>query len=289
MPTTISQGFAKLQDNLQITDLQEETVNTRQKNIREAIAEELTVLTSFVTGSYRRNTLIAPLAKADIDIFVVLDAGYYSVDGYASLLDRLKRVLLRTYTKTPDISRNGQAVTIRFTDFKVDVVPAFYRQGGGYLIPDSVMKRWIATDPTEHVKVWNTANASHQNQLVPVIRMIKQWNRSHSALLRSFHLETLILQVLNNVTITNLPSAARYVFDKAREASRYVVADPAGYGGDISAYLDTNDKVSEVVRRFETAYGQAVEAETYANTGLVSHAYAKWQTIFGHDYFPSHG
>jgi tRNA nucleotidyltransferase (CCA-adding enzyme) len=288
MSTTIAQGFAKLQENLQITDLQETTVDTRQKNIREAVAKELTVLKSFVTGSYRRGTLIAPLSKADIDIFVILDPSYHSADGYANLIDRVKRVVKVTYPTTPEVSRNGQAVTISFADFKVDVVPAFYRKDGGYLIPDSVMKRWIATDPTQHVTIWNSANITHLQQLVPVIRMIKQWNRAHSALLRSFHLETLILQILNNVKISDLPSAARFVFDKAREASKFVVNDPAGYGGNIAAYLDTKEKIAEVVKRFETAYTQAVEAERLAATNRIEQAFGKWRTIFG-DSFPAFG
>src|SRR6266436_3626524 len=76
--------------------------------------------------------------------------------------------------------------------------------------PDSVVRRWIATDPTQHVTIWNNANVAHEFKLVPVIRMIRQWNRSHSALLRSFHLETLTLQILNNVKISDLPSAARF-------------------------------------------------------------------------------
>ena len=89
--------------------------------------------------------MIAPLKEADVDIFVVLDPQYYSSDqnGPANLLDRVKRVLKKSYAETTDISRNGQAVTIKFSDFCVDVVPAFYRTGGGYLIPDSVLKRWI--------------------------------------------------------------------------------------------------------------------------------------------------
>ena len=118
--------------------------------------------------------------------------------------------------------------------------------------------------------------------------MIKQWNRAHSALLRSFHLETLILQILNNVKISDLPSAARYVFDKAREASKFVVADPAGYGGNIAAYLDTKEKVAEVVKRFETAYTQAAEAERLATGNRVADAFAKWRTIFGES-FPAYG
>ena len=117
MATTITAGFAQLKVNLEITDLQTSTTSTRQENGRAAVEEHLNVLDSFIAGSYNRNTLIAPLKFADIDIFVVLDPEYYTPDGHAALLDRVKTVLKKTY-KTPDISRNGQAVTIRFADLQ---------------------------------------------------------------------------------------------------------------------------------------------------------------------------
>jgi hypothetical protein len=288
MPTTIDQGFAKLRQNLEITDLQERTVSTRQQNVREAVVRDLTVLDSFLTGSYRRNTMIAPLSEADIDIFVVLSSEYYQPDGQAALLDRVKRVLQKTYPKTPDISRNGQAVTITFTDFKVDVVPAFNRQGGGYLIPDSVLRQWIATDPKKHVEIWSGANRVHDGNLVPLIKMLKGWNKQHSALLRSFHLEVLILQILNNVTISNFPSGVRYVFDKAQVQVFAGAYDPAGYGANVGAYLNTQEKLKAVLSRLQTAYQRAVDAERLTSVGRVQQAYEKWRLVFG-DYFPTYG
>ena len=42
--------------------------------MRDALARGFTVLESFLTGSYARSTMIAPLKDADIDIFIVLDA-----------------------------------------------------------------------------------------------------------------------------------------------------------------------------------------------------------------------
>ena len=75
------------------------------------------------------------------------------------------------------ISRDGQAVTITFTDFCVDVVPAFNRQGGGYLIPDSIQRRWIETDPKRHVEIWAEANKKHGYKLVPIIKMVKARNK----------------------------------------------------------------------------------------------------------------
>jgi tRNA nucleotidyltransferase (CCA-adding enzyme) len=69
--------------------------------------------------------MIAPLSQADIDIFIVLHPGYYRADGQTALLNSVRDALRVTYPKTPRISRNGQAVSINFTDFAVDVVPAF--------------------------------------------------------------------------------------------------------------------------------------------------------------------
>lgn len=128
MARTITQGFEQLRQNLEITGLQAETVSTRQQNVRAALDDGLTVLETFLTGSYRRNTMVAPLKEADVDIVAVMDSSYFEQwNGQASLLDKVRRVLLKRYPTTPKISRDGQAVTIEFTDFCVDVVPAFNR------------------------------------------------------------------------------------------------------------------------------------------------------------------
>ncbi len=288
MAITIIQSFLQLKANLEITGLQQQTVSTRQQNVRDAVTTDLTVLDTFLTGSYRRSTMIAPLKDADVDVFVVLDASYFKQDGQAWLLDKVKTTLKKTYPTTPKISRNGQAVTITFTDFTVDVVPAFNRQGGGYLIGDSVNARWIATDPKKHVDIWSAANATHQGNLVPLIKMLKGWNRQNGALLRSFYLEAVILGILNNVTINDFSSGARFVFDKAQQTVRSATYDPSGYGGNLADYLNTQQKINDVVSRLESAYNRAVEAENLDKQGKTSQAVDKWRLIFG-EYFPAYG
>ena len=49
----------------------------------------------------------------------------------------------------------------------------------------------------------------------------------------------------------------------------------------VAAYRDTQEKVAEVVKRFETAYTQAIEAERLAATNQLPAGFAKWRTIFG--------
>lgn len=289
MVTTIVSAFQKLKENLEITGLQKSTVSTRQENVREAVKNEMTVLDSFLTGSYSRHTMIAPLKEADIDIFIVLHPSYYyETAGPASLLDKVKRVLRKTYPRTPDISRNGQAVTIQFTDFIVDVVPGFNREGGGYLIPNSITKSWISTDPKKHVEIMTNANSVHNGDLVPLIKMIKGWNKNIHHYFQSFHLEVLALQIFDRVKISDFPSGTRYFFNKGRNLIGKRNPDPAGYGGDVGRYINTQEKIKKAVGKFQLAYERAIKAEDYDRRGYVEYAIDMWKKIFG-DYFPTYG
>lgn len=285
MATTVTSGFQKLRENLEISGLQASTVSVRQTNVRDAVKKELNVSADFLTGSYIRNTMIAPLVDVDVDVFVVLDSQYFSQDGQATLLDRMKRVLKRTYPSTPDISRDGQAVTITFTDFKVDVVPAFDRQGGGYLIPNTIGNEWISTNPKTHVALWTQRNKLHNGDLIPLIKMLKGWNRGHGSYLRSFYLETLTLQIFNGITISSLPSAVRYFFDKARTSVGYALTDPAGYS--VIRGLSQSDQ-DQVKSRIESAYTRALNAEDAERRGRTEDAFHYWRLIFD-DYFPAYG
>lgn len=293
MATSIPEAFQKLKSNLEITDLQAETVSVRQQNVRKVVENSLTVSDSFLTGSYIRNTMIAPLSEADIDVFVVLENQYfYNYNGgknmgQAGLLDLVKSTLRKTYTKTPDISRNGQAVTIRFDDFMVDVVPGFNRKGGGYLIPNSINQSWISTDPKKHVEIFSGANATHNADFIPLVKMIKAWNKNTGQYFRSFHLEVLALQILNNVKISDFPSGMRYFFDKGREKMKFKTADPSGYDGDVGSYIATAAQIQEAKSRFQTAFDHALKAEDYAKRGFAQAAFDEWGKIFG-DYFPSY-
>jgi Second Messenger Oligonucleotide or Dinucleotide Synthetase domain len=287
MATTIQQSFATLRSNLEITGLQEETVSTRQLAVRKAMENGLAVLDAFLVGSYRRSTMIAPLKSADVDVFIVLDPKYYHSHGPQALLQATKEVLRKTYTQTPDISPNGQAVTIEFQDFRVDVVPGFYRNGEGYLIPDGPRGRWIETDPKKHVELWSARNKAHNGDLVPMIKILKGWNKSAKAL-RSFHLEVMALSVFNGIRIDDFPSGARFFFDKARDKVRVQLADPAGYNPDVASHVTSQAQYDAIGGALDTAYRMALKAEQCATNGHYRTAIDEWRKIFP-DYFPAYG
>jgi Second Messenger Oligonucleotide or Dinucleotide Synthetase domain len=292
MPITITESFARLRSNLEITDPQSTVVSIRQQNVRTVIDAGFKVVDDFLTGSYARSTMISPLSEADIDIFVCLDPSYHRDfngvnGGPAGLLEHMKQTLRQTYTSTPNISRNGQAVTIRFSDFVIDVVVGFHRQGGGYLIANSVGNFWLETDPKRHVQIFSDANKRHNGNLVPLIKMIKGWNKGNGSFFRSFHLEVLALEALTNVTITDFPSGMRFFFQKAQSLVRGKNLDPAGYGDDIGRYI-TQATLEQASNKFRGAFNQAAAAEQYANRGQVAQAIEIWRHLIP-NYFPAHG
>ena len=293
MVTTIREAFQFLKSRLEISSLQQSTVSTRHQNVREAITKERAVKESFLTGSYSRHTMISPLKEADIEVFVVLNNDFFynyngKNGGQGGLLDLIKYTLKKTYPRSPDVSRNGQAVTIQLSDFLVDVVPAFNREGGGFLIPNSIQQSWISTDPKKHVEIITTSNQLHNNNLIPLIKMIKRWNKTINYFFTSFHLEVLALQILENVSITDYPSGMRFFFNKARSYIKTKNPDPSGYGGDVGHYLNTNDKINNAVSRFETAYNRALKAEDFYSRNNYYEAFDMWKKIFG-DYCASYG
>jgi hypothetical protein len=177
-------------------------------------------------------------------------------------------------------------VTIAFSDFLIDVVPAFNRKGGGFLIPESPSKRWIATDPTVHASALGKANADHDGDLVPLAKMVKGWNRAINSVFVSFYLELIAVEILRGVKISDFPSGVRYFFDKGRERVKTKAKDPAGYGDQVNPLQGIT--LIDAVSRFETAYGRAKKAEDYAKQGEVREAFEEWRKVFG-DYFPAYG
>ncbi len=287
MASTISGAFNALRTNLEITNLQTTTTSTRQQRIRTAVEKDFYLAQSFLIGSYRRHTMIAPLKSADIDVFVVLtDNPHWPtyIRTPNQLLIDLKKTLKKTYPDTPSINPDGPSVTISFTDFKVDVVPAFIHDRGGYLIPDQNNRKWMRTDPTVHTDYISRANENNNSNLVPLIKMIKQWNRHQGNKFRSFYLELLAAEAFSIMNINNWKDSFAYFIGHAIRNYTNGVNDPAGLEGYINKYNkgDYNScwtLLNNTAKVIEQAYN-------YEALGQTSLASEQWQRIFSNHYFP---
>lgn len=101
---------------------------------------------------------------------------------------KLKQNLEITDLQASTVSTRQNSVREVMEAWIVDVVPGFRREGGGFLIPNSANQSWISTDPKKHVAMMTAANKTHSGSLVPLIKIIKAWNKNNNKYFSSFHL-----------------------------------------------------------------------------------------------------
>lgn len=288
---TVTAAFEGFRGNLEITELQESLVAARQAKVRAAVARGMTVHDSFLTGSYRRRTLIAPMQEADVDIVLVLDRSYRR-RGPRAVLDLVKDTLRETYPSSA-ISRNGQAVTISFSAFTVNVVPAFtpWWDSSSLDICNSGDNTWIRTNPRKHIEISSNINQRAGGLLVPSVKMLKAWNRAAGRPLRSFHLEVLAWKVFDpgwlsaawfgpGVGIGSDPENVSRFFAEAPDRLRRKLPDPARGEGDLGGYL-TDRAREDVLSKLATAASRCVRAGQLLTDGDAVGASVIYRKVFG--------
>jgi hypothetical protein len=296
--TTALDAFGRFRANLELTGLQESTVADRQRAVQAVMARELPVVDAFLTGSYRRHTLIAPLSRADVDVMVVLHRSLRR-RGPRAVLDAAKRALLKSYPNS-DVSRNGQAITIGFSDFVVDVVPAFAvpwwdLDGQGWDICDSGSDTWLRTDPRKHTERSAEINRRTGGLLVPTVKMLKAWNRTVNSPLRSFHLEVLAWSIFDpgwlpyhwfgpGVSMETDPDNVHRFLSQAERLLGRRLPDPARDRGDVGAYLSQSAR-ADARSKVKTARERCQRADTLRAAGDHAAATAIYRHVFG-DAFP---
>lgn len=134
---------------------------------------------SLLVGSYGKRTAIAPPSDIDIlfqlpgDQFTRYDS--YVGNGQSQLLQDVKKVLQKTYPLT-NIRADGLIVSVPFTTYKVEVLPAFKLSDGSYWYPDTKNGgSWRPTNPKAEKKHISDSNKRSCSNTVRLIKMIKAW------------------------------------------------------------------------------------------------------------------
>jgi hypothetical protein len=296
MAKTISESFQQFASNLNISDRQETLVSICRKNVVDKIANKLILHSeqpSKLIGSYDRNTLIRYLYEADVDVMVVLHYGenkhWDNDEGVLKVLSSFETIIEESYPDTEcQIDRN--CVTMKLSQFRQDVVPAFKFQEGYYTIPDTHRGKWIQTDPVGFAEEITRINKNMDGDFVPLIKMIKGWNREYSKRLRSFHLECIMVNHYRKYDKSyTFDSMAKVFFANLPDYISSAVYDPITMDR-VDLYLDNsslNNKRDDYIERAKKTSKLAEEAyqdsEKYPSVAM-----DEWKKIFG-EFFPAYG
>jgi hypothetical protein len=295
MAITVKESFKEFASNVNITDRQETAVANCKANVIAKIKAKLQLHNqeARVIGSWDRDTLIRYLSEGDVDVMVVLhytaNKGWDTADGTVQVLQRFKNILDEAYPKTPcEVDRN--CVTMKLSEFRLDVVPAFSINTGNYQIPDTYRKGWILTNPVTFSERMTEINKKMDGCFKPLVKMVKAWNREIGKPLRGFHLEYILYDRYKTYTQSyTYSSMLCRLFEALPGYLSAACYDP--FTGDrVDGYLGENVQGSErqrVIAKAEKAARAAREALD-DETKYPSVAIGEWKDMFG-EFFPAYG
>ena len=295
MATTIKESFKEFANNVNITDRQGTVVANCKANVIAKIKAKLDLHPeeARVIGSWDRDTLTRYLSEADVDVMVMLHYGknknWDTADGTAQVLQRFKAILDEAYPKTPcGIDRH--CVTMQLNEFRLDVVPAFAQDSGGYTIPDTYRKQWIRTDPITFADNMTAVNKRMDGCFIPLVKMLKAWNREAGKPLKGFHLECMLYERYKGYDKAyTYDSMLPLLFEALPGYIAATCYDPVT-GDRVDGYLGTDTPGSDrrrAITKAERAAARAREAfddeSKYPTTAI-----KEWKDLLG-EFFPAYG
>src|SRR5258708_844722 len=259
MATTITKSFSDFAENFKISNRQENLVATRRKNVVAALASQLSLYSkspSLLIGSYDRKTMTRYLTEGDVDVMVVLDYGAHkswdNSQGTIDVLDKFKTILDKAYSDTKK-RRDRNCISMEFSEFTLDVVPAFAFNSGFYKIPDTIRKEWLYTDPIKFAERSTEINTTMDGMYIPLVKMVKAWNRHVGKPLHSFHLECIMQTYYASYTKGySYSSMLKVFFGSLPSNLRLACYDPIK-GDRVDTYLDNGAQKSDRTIAIEKA------------------------------------
>jgi len=289
---TTEDFFKNLSSSLELKDSERDRVSKKHIRLRESLREKLPVEEDFLTGSYGRNTLIRPKdseEKFDVDFFLAFNNEDYGESELSELLDMVKSVLEKIKEEDGDIEEikeQKRSLGIAYKDnFQIDVVPAIQIEKDMlYKIFDKNSLLAVKSNPKLHGQNLTDANDRTESgsikRLVPIVKILKSWKREKCEYIKSFHLEMLAVELLNNEKIESFSQGIGKFFLNAEDYLRDpCLKDPANEENIIDGYLgnDDRDEIFSLVIQEKKIAKRALELK---REGKEEMAIKEWKKIF---------
>ena len=287
MWTGVTQRFSQFNKNITLTDNQIQDGSTKHHGVRNCLNSHYYNLSngtsnSMLVGSWSKLTRVRP--PRDIDVLFILPSSVYErFDKYvgnkqSAILQEVKTVLKKTYPDT-EMKGDGQVIIVKFSTMNVEVVPAFKLQNGQYWICNTNNGgSYQKTDPVAEINTISIASSDSNNNLRPIIRMLKTWQDYCNVPLKSFYIELIVIDFLRQ---SEWAKNSYFYYDWImRDFFKYLKTRDNGYlvvpGTNEVLYLGSNWK-----SRCESAYNIALKACEYEHDDYLNLAGIEWQKIFG--------
>ena len=199
--TGLQAKFEKFKQSIELTQNQKDKIISSHTHLRQRNLQPLNyVKESFLTGSYKKSTMIRP--PSDVDAFVVVQDSRFS-NTPNSVLNKLKRDLNYSYPNSI-IRQDKPCIVLDFSHCKFELTPAImagHSHDYGFYIPKQGANEWMLVDsPRRFENELSQANNRLNGMLTPLIKMMKACKKFNSINdIKSFEMEEKAVNSLYSV------------------------------------------------------------------------------------------
>lgn len=287
---TLNETFQSFLTSLELTNTQSELVSKRQNETREHVIQnsQMHIESSILIGSYARSSQIRPLPNdpsiLDVDALLILDhnswsniSRYWNVnDGGTALLQDTLKALSGYRSLSVKIDR--PSITISWNDMKMELTPAFRAKGGGFLIPSKNIfdSKWTFTDPISDASSLTKANQFCRNELKPLTKMLKCWDRRFGKPIGSFTIETVAFHSATFYKYCGYIFEIQFFFGRLLQYDGYIIPTPSGIGDFPLVSLGNNRELIETCKyAADLAYDAEKNGDSQTASAFLSCLFGK--------------
>lgn len=237
-------------------------------------------------GSYGRHTAVDGVSDLDMAFLLPWEVYYrfqkYENNKQSFLLGEVRAALKEKFPNRT-VRAQQQVVSIDFSDYIVEVLPAFLNEDGSYTYPDANSGgNWRVCNPVAEIEEINSLHKLKNHNLKRLCKMVRAWKNDHGVPMKGMLIDTLCYQFLKGTTAYDAKSYSSYG-EMTKDFFAYVVAiDPEktewrapGSGSIVSNSGNFHPRAKKALRRLQEAL----------NDPDVAHE--KWSTVFG-EHFPAY-
>lgn len=283
--------FKKFISNIMLSGAQKEDAQKKYNGVSETLHDhyypniKYNGSTKLLIGSYGKLTNIRPPRDIDL-IFKMPEEEFERIDNLSGnkqsqLLQEIRSILKDTYSTTDKISAFGKVVVVNFSDgtHSVELLPGWETSGEKFKIPNSENGgSWEIFDPIAEMNYISISNQK-TGRTYEFIRILKKWCENCSVPLKSFIVEVLSVQYLNNLDITKLQESYSAMVS---EFFDYLIGK-----ANNSLNLPSGKNIflgDEWLSRTESARERAIKALEYEDSAKMEEAAEEWKKVFGDDF-----
>lgn len=206
-----------------------DAINTHLAEIEKVLGKDIDGIEKILFGgSISKSTFIE--GASDVDALVILDSSVYKKKKPEELQDAFVALLKNRFPKT-EITKGNLAVTVKFSDYDVQLLPAM-RDGTKIRIADGSKGTWSSPINVKQFTTKLTAiNKMNSNKVIPVIKLAKKLfsNLPERHQLSGYHVEAMAAELFSTYSGRNtLYDMTKYFLDSSVKRVLRPISDITG-------------------------------------------------------------